>query len=101
MAKLILTVDHAVMQDPRLDLLDKLILSYVINWEEKNKACFAKDGFFAALFGVTENEVRFSQHKLEALKIIDQITGTGGRLIKSVRQEIPTTPDLIKDVFEI
>jgi hypothetical protein len=76
------------MRDPSLDLLDKLILSYVSNWEDKGKSCFAKDGFFASLFGVSDMEVRFSLHKLEALQKIDQICGTGGRLIRIKKSEV-------------
>ena len=101
MAKLILTVDHAVMQDPRLDLLDKLILSYVINWESKSAKCFAKDGFFASLFGVKDSEVRFSLHKLEAYKLIEQIVGTGGRLIRTPKKENLSTPAQTINIFDI
>ena len=101
MAKLILSVDHAVMQDSRLDLIDKLILSYVKNWEERNSVCFAKDGFFAGLFGEKDSVIRFSLHKLEALKLIEQISGTGGRLIRTPKSQETASPLPIKDVFEL
>lgn len=101
MATLVLAVSPAVMQDPRLELLDKLILSYVLNWEERGKSCFAKDGFFAGLYGVSDDEVRFSIFKLEAYKLITCIVGTGGRLIKSVKTENCPAPVVEKDIFEI
>jgi hypothetical protein len=101
MAKLILTVDHDVMHDPNLELLDKLILSYILNWEEKNLTCFAKDGFFASLFGEKDALVRFSLHKLESLKKIEQISGTGGRLIRSIKKEKTVSPVTAKDIFEV
>jgi hypothetical protein len=101
MAKLILAVDHDVMHDPSLELLDKLILSYVLNWEEKKLSCFAKDGFFASLFGEKDSAVRFSLHKLEALRKIEQVTGTGGRLIRSVKQDPVKREITITDVFKI
>lgn len=101
MATLIIAVNHDVMQNPRLELLDKLILSYVINWEQRSKACFAKDGFFAGLFGVSQTEVTFSLVKLEVLGLIDQIYGTGGRLIKSITKEKVPGPEQEKDIFEL
>jgi hypothetical protein len=101
MANLILAVNSDVMQDPHLDLLDKLILSYILNWEERNLSCFAKDGFLAALFGVPECEVTYSLIKLETLQFIEQIRGTGGRLIRSKKQQTKLAPVQEKDVFDI
>jgi len=89
------------MRDPRLDLLDKLLVSYVSTWEERKSCCFAKDGFLAALFGVPEGDVTYSLIKLEALQIIEQIRGTGGRLIKIKKTEATPTPVQEKDVFDI
>jgi len=101
MANLILAVNPTVMCDPRLDLLDKLIVSYVSNWEERNSCCFAKDGFLAALFGVPEGDVTYSLIKLETLQIIEQIRGTGGRLIKTKKVQTTLTPVQEKDIFDI
>lgn len=100
MAQRLIAINPEVMQDKRLELLDKLILSYVKDWEFKNACCFAKDGMFAYLFGVQDNEVFFSLIKLEALGLIEQISGTGGRLIRSKKTEVINQSNDL-DVFNI
>ena len=99
MATIIIAVNHDVMHHPKLKLLDKLILSYVLNWESKGKSCYAKDGFFAGLFGISEQDIRYSLFKLEALNLINCLPGIGGRLIRTAKKEIIITPD--KDIFEL
>lgn len=100
MAQRLIAINPEVMQDKRLELLDKLILSYVKDWENKSAACFAKDGMFAYLFGVQDNEVFFSLIKLEALGLIEQISGTGGRLIRTKKTEVINQSNDL-DVFNI
>jgi hypothetical protein len=101
MATLIIAVNQDVMHHPKLKLLDKLILSYVLNWESKGKSCYAKDGFFAGLFGVAEQDIRYSLFKLEALNLINCLSGIGGRLIRSERTEKTLDPVQEKDIFEL
>ena len=101
MANLILSVNSVWMHDPELDLLDKLILSYISNWESRGNVCFAKDDFFEDLLGVSRDAVSFSLAKLEERGKITQIRGTGGRVLKIANR--PSTP-VIKcdfDIFEI
>ena len=100
MARLI-AIDPEVMSNKKLDLLDKLLLCYVLDWEKKNSVCFAKDQFFSLLFGVSEAEVLIALHKLEGLGLIKQIAGTGGRLIKSVPTQTEVIPWQDLDIFQI
>jgi hypothetical protein len=101
MAQRLIAFNFAVMADPRLDLLDKLILSYIKDWELKGRPCFAKDGFFASFFGVGDGEILLSLLRLESLGLIEQIVGTGGRLIRSKKTENSPAPEIKKDVFEL
>ena len=101
MANLILSVNSVWMHDPELDLLDKLLLSYIANWESRGNVCFAKDDFFENLLGVTRDEVSFSLIKLEERGKIQQIRGIGGRVLKVVTQA-PKKPVCAEiDIFEI
>ena len=100
MARLI-AIDPEVMSNKKLDLLDKLLLCYVLDWENKNSVCFAKDLFFSLLFGVSEAEVLISLYKLEGMGLIQQISGTGGRLIKSIKTQTEVIPWQDLDIFEL
>ena len=100
MSTLILAVKQEYFQDEALDIIDRLILSYVSTWEDKNRTCFAKDQFFAMLFNVKEDFIILSLIKLETLGYITQVRGTGGRLIKTcelIRKELQDTDF---DVFD-
>lgn len=101
MANLLLSVNSLWMHDPELDLLDKLIVSYIANWESRGNVCFAKDDLFENLLGVSKDAVSFSLIKLEERGRIEQIKGIGGRVLKTVKKE--TVPVVLPeiDIFEI
>jgi len=87
------------MSNPHLDLLDKLILSYVKNWESKGLPCFAKNSFFKELFGESEDAISLSIAKLGAMKLLRINQVPGGR---HIQYEIPipvVQADL--DIFQI
>lgn len=90
-----------VMGDTRLELLDKLLLSYVYNWENRGQICYSKNDFFANLFGVTPDAISFSVRKLETLKLVEITNVPGGRSIKS--KEFIQSAQLQNeiDIFEI
>jgi len=98
MDNLILSVDRAYMHDPRLELLDKILLSYISTWEKKGLTCYAKDGFFAYLLGESEESIQFSLAKCSALNLIFIVRGIGGRTIRTVKvieiTEEGTEPDI-------
>jgi len=99
MKQLLIPMCPLIMSNRNLDLLDKLILSYVKNWESKGLPCFAKNSFFKELFGESEDAISFSITKLGALKLLRINSVPGGRLLQ---YEIPlpvVQADL--DVFEI
>lgn len=87
------------MQDSRLDLLDKLILSYVSTWEQKGKVCYAKDGFFSSLFGESEDAVTYSILKLHTLKLLHMVKGPGGRVLQTL-DSIARQEEREIDIFE-
>ena len=101
MATLILTINSELMQRKDMDLLDKLIVSYIANWESRGSVCFAKDGFFEILLGVTRDEVTFSLIKLEERGLIKQIRGTGGRVLKTAKAIPDRVECTVGDIFEI
>lgn len=84
MKNLILSVNPKYMGDHRLELLDKLILSYVSTWEQKGKICFAKDYFFAYLFGEKNDTITFSILKLQELGLLHVVKSPGGRLLQTI-----------------
>ena len=87
------------MSQKELDLLDKLVLSYVKNWESKGLPCFAKNSLFAQIFGESEDAISLSIAKLGAMKKLRVTQVPGGRLLQ---YEIPipvSTEDV--DLFEI
>ena len=90
-----------VMSDPRLDLLDKLLLSYIYNWEEKNLTCYAKNDFFAKLYGVSEDSISFALNKLDTLGLLELTNVPGGRSIKSKKLTSLSQPEVDLDIFEI
>ena len=101
MSNLILSVNPKYMGDHRLELLDKLILSYVSTWEQKGRVCFAKDFFFAYLFGEKNETINFSILKLQELNLLHVVKSPGGRLLQTIDGAVPTennTDNL--DVFD-
>lgn len=101
MATRLIAIDSDIMSNPKLDLLDKLLLGYVSDWESKGSVCFAKDRFFTQLFGVGESEIMISLYKLEGLGFIEQFSGNGGRLIKTKKSQITPTPYQDLDIFQL
>ena len=102
MSTLILSVKREYFEDEALDIIDRLILSYVSTWEEKNKVCFAKDRFFASLFNVKEEIILSHLILLEGRGYITQINGMGGRIIKTVenvRQEVDKELDIFEGLY--
>jgi hypothetical protein len=88
-----------IMSEKGLDLLDKLVLSYVKNWESKGLPCFAKNSLLGQLFGESEDAISLSIAKLGAMKKLRITSVPGGRLIQ---YEIPipvSTEDV--DLFQI
>lgn len=100
MSTLILTLKQEYFQDETLDIIDRLILSYVSTWEEKGKTCFAKDQFFSRLFNVPEDYISLSLIKLETTGYITQVKGTGGRLIRTNQRIKQDIADSSFDIFE-
>jgi len=92
--------DQEIFSRPDLDLLEKLILSYVKDWESKGLACYAKDGFLAGFFGVSLDAVNLSLVNLERLGLIEQVKGSGGRIIKSLQSVKQESPKVL-DVFDL
>ena len=92
--------DQKIFSRSDLDLLEKLILCYVKDWESKGLACYAKDGFFAQFFGVSLDAVNLSLVNLERLGLIQQLKGNGGRIIKSL-DEVKSIPQTEIDVFDL
>lgn len=99
MKQLLIPMCPHIMANRQLDLLDKLILSYVKNWESKGQVCFAKNSFFSELFGETQDAISFSISKLVTLKLLRCTQVPGGRCLQ---YEIPIPveqPEI--NVFEI
>ena len=99
MKQLLIPMCPHIMANRQLDLLDKLILSYVKNWESKGQICFAKNSFFSELFGETQDAISFSISKLVTLKLLRCTQVPGGRCLQ---YEIPIPveqPEI--NVFEI
>lgn len=99
MSTLILAIKQDYFKDEALDLIDRLILSYVSTWEEKGKLCFAKDQFFSKLFNVEQEVILSHLVILEARGYIAQTFGMGGRIIKTVERKKPE-PSIDLDIFE-
>ena len=99
MSTLILAVKQEYFQDEALDIIDRLILSYVSTWEDKNRTCFAKDQFFSKLFNVKPEVILGHLAILEARGYIAQTFGMGGRIIKTV-ERIKPEPSIDLDIFE-
>ncbi len=102
MKNLILSVNPKYMGDHRLELLDKLILSYVSTWEQKGKICFAKDYFFAYLFGEKNDTINFSILKLQELQLLHVVKGPGGRVLQTIDAAIPEEKidiDIFDDLY--
>jgi hypothetical protein len=99
MSTLILAIKRDYFKDEALDLIDRLILSYVSTWEEKGKCCFAKDQFFSNLFNVKQEVILSHLVILEARGYITQVCGMGGRIIKTV-ERIKPEPSIDLDIFE-
>jgi hypothetical protein len=99
MATLILAIKQDYFKDEALDLIDRLILSYVSTWEEKGKCCYAKDQFFSKLFNVKQEVILSHLAILEARGYITQVFGIGGRVIKTV-ERIKPEPSIDLDIFE-
>lgn len=90
-----------VMGHPSLELLDKLLLSYIRNWESKSQTCYAKNDFFSKLFGETEDAISFSILKLQTLGFVEITQVPGGRCIKSkIIVSLPQTEE-DTDIFKI
>jgi hypothetical protein len=99
MSTLILAVKRVYFEDQALDLIDRLILSYVSTWEDKGKCCYAKDQFFSNLFNVKQEVILSHLVILEARGYITQVFGMGGRIIKTV-ERIKPEPSIDLDIFE-
>ena len=99
MSTLILAIKQDYFKDEALDLIDRLILSYVSTWEEKGRTCFAKDQFFSNLFTVKQEVILSHLVILEARGYIAQTFGMGGRIIKTVERKKPE-PSIDLDIFE-
>ena len=100
MSNLILSIDPQYMHDSRLDLLDKIILSYVSTWEKKRQVCFAKDDLFYKITGEPENKIRFSLAKLETLNLLAIVRGNGGRVLTTIKSIAEETPENVTDIFD-
>jgi hypothetical protein len=100
MSNLILAIKQEYFQDQSLDIIDRLILSYVSHWEEKGRNCFTKDGLLAKLFNVTEESILTRLVILENRGYIEQVKGMGGRIIKIKSKEFKKT-ELDLDIFNI
>jgi len=99
MNNLLLSVNPEHMHNPKLDLLDKLILSYVSTWEQKGLVCYAKDSFFTQLFGEPEGHIQFSLAKLESLQLLHVVRGPGGRVLQTIKSLNVETQN-VTDIFE-
>lgn len=100
MSRLYMSLDPVAMQDSRLDMLDKILYSYVTSWEEKGQVCFAKDGVLSTCLGVSHSQVSFSLVKMEAMGLLEIVRGPGGRVLKSIPQEVTKNPEQDRDIFE-
>ena len=99
MKQLLIPMCPHIMANRQLDLLDKLILSYIKNWESKGQTCYAKNSFFSELFGESQDAISLSIAKLVALKLLRSTTVPGGRCLQ---YEIPIPvqqPEI--NIFEI
>lgn len=98
---LLLAVDLEIMAHPDLGLLDKLLFSYISNWEKKSGHCFVKDDTLSLITGENGDEVQKSIDKLKSLNLVSELKGIGGRLlrVKEAESNLVTQPDL--DVFAI
>jgi hypothetical protein len=102
MATLILAIKQDYFKDEALDLIDRLILSYVSTWEEKGKLCYAKDQFFSQLFNVKQEVILSHLVILEARGYITQTFGMGGRIIKTVetvKKQVNTDLDIFEGLY--
>ena len=100
MSRLYMSLDPVAMQDPRLDMLDKVLYSYITSWEDKRQVCFAKDGFLANLLGVSDAQVTFSLIKMENIRLIAIVRGQGGRVLRSVPKTQQYVENNDTDIFE-
>lgn len=99
MKTLLIPMCPHIMSQRGLDLLDKLILSYVKNWESQGLPCFAKNPLFAQIFGESEDAISLSIAKLGAMKKLRITSVPGGRLLQ---YEIPIpVPTEDVDLFQI
>ena len=98
---LILAVDLEIMAHPDLGLLDKLVFSYILNWEKKSGHCFIKDDTLSLITGENVEEIQKSIQRLVDLNLIYELKGLGGRALRAKEAEsnLVTQPDL--DVFAI
>lgn len=98
---LLLAIDLEIMSHPDLGLLDKLILSYIKNWEQKSGHCFIKDDTLSLITGENLEEIQKCIAKLVDLNLIYELKGIGGRAlrIKEAGSNLVIQPDL--DVFAI
>ena len=100
MSRLYMSLDPVAMQDPRLDMLDKVLYSYITSWEDKRQVCFAKDGFLANLLGVSDAQVTFSLIKMENIGLIAIVRGSGGRVLQSIPKIIEEVQKNEPDIFD-
>jgi hypothetical protein len=100
MSTLILAIKQDYFKDEALDLLDRLILSYVSHWEDRGSVCYAKDQFFSQLFNVKQEVILSHLALLEARGYITQVRGMGGRVIKTV-ETLKVESCNVDDIFEI
>jgi len=99
MKQLLIPMCPHITSNRQLDLLDKLILSYVKNWEAKGQICYAKNSFFSELFGESQDAISLSIAKLGALKLLRVANVPGGRCLQ-YEIPIPVQTEEI-NVFEI
>jgi hypothetical protein len=99
---LILAVKQVYFQNESLDIIDRLILSYVSHWEERGSVCYAKDQFFSQLFNVKQEVILSHLSMLESRGYITQVRGMGGRVIKTVEtvtQEVNNDLDIFEGLY--
>lgn len=97
---LLLSIDLEIMSNEKLGLLDKLIFSYISNWEQKAGHCFVKEDTLSKITGENLDDIQTSIQKLVDLKLINQVKGIGGHMLK-VRQPDTNLVAADMDIFVI
>lgn len=90
-----------IVFDVRLQSLEeKVIVSYIWEWQEKGKCCFASDAFFCSLTGRSAHEIRdviLSLAKRKIVRLTYPMTTTT-RMLSVIGYGLNDAPDCSQDM---